>query len=420
MTRATILHVDLDAFFAAVEQRDRPDLRGRPVVVAVGGPGQRGVVSTASYEARAFGVRSAMPLRTAGALCPHAVYVPVDGRKYAAVSRQVMSILRRYSPVIEPVSIDEAFLDAAGSESLHGSPRQIAVSIRAAMRDELSLTASVGVARPSSWPRWPPTSQAGRACGGGARRRGRLPRAAAYRAPVGRRRADRSVPLAVRRPYHRRPGRPPGRPAHAPLRSTGAGAGGSRERHRPLTGGRRRAGALRQPRAHLRGRHERWEEIEATLLALSEGVAVRLREGRVTAQTVGVKVRDQAFETLTRQRTLPAPTDSTDVIWHTSLDLARPLVRGVRIRLLGVAASHLVEEEQLELFESLDDRRRRATAAADDVRRRFGSGAIVRGRLLGGSVAEPFERDPMKAPEARRVGHASADPAVETKDHGSG
>src|SRR5512140_1768625 len=104
----TILHVDLDAFFAAVEQRDRPELRGKPVIVGGGGPDQRGVVSAASYEARAFGVHSAMPLRTAGRLCPQGVFLPVDGRKYQHVSREVMAILRRFTPLVEPISIDEA------------------------------------------------------------------------------------------------------------------------------------------------------------------------------------------------------------------------------------------------------------------------------------------------------------------------
>ena len=120
MTGRTILHVDLDAFFAAVEQRDRPELRGRPVVVGGGTPDQRGVVSAASYEARRFGIHSAMPLRTAGALCPEAVFLPVDGRKYQAVSREVMAILRRFTPLVEPISIDEAFLDVTGSRALFG------------------------------------------------------------------------------------------------------------------------------------------------------------------------------------------------------------------------------------------------------------------------------------------------------------
>src|SRR5260370_86511 len=107
MEPRTILHVDLDAFFAAVEQRDRPELRGRPVVVGGGGPNQRGVVSAASYEARAFGVHSAMPLRQAGRLCPQAVFLPVDGTKYQSVSRDVMAILRPFSPLVEPISIGD-------------------------------------------------------------------------------------------------------------------------------------------------------------------------------------------------------------------------------------------------------------------------------------------------------------------------
>src|SRR5438128_4030134 len=118
VTLPVILHVDLDAFFAAVEQRDRPELRGRPVIVGGGGPNDRGVVSTCSYEARPFGVRSAMPLRTAAALCPDAIFVPVDGRKYAAESKRVMALLRRFTPLVEPVSIDEAFLDVTGTEGL--------------------------------------------------------------------------------------------------------------------------------------------------------------------------------------------------------------------------------------------------------------------------------------------------------------
>ena len=145
MSERVILHVDLDAFFAAVEQRDRPELRGRPVIVGGGGPNQRGVVSAASYEARVFGVQSAMPLRTAGRLCPQGVFLPVDGRKYQAVSREVMAILRRYTPQVQPISIDEAFLDVTGSQALFGDGEQIGRLIKAAIRDEVGLTASVGV-----------------------------------------------------------------------------------------------------------------------------------------------------------------------------------------------------------------------------------------------------------------------------------
>ncbi|MGQ9661800.1 MAG: DNA polymerase IV [Kiritimatiellia bacterium] len=145
-TNRTILHVDMDAFFASVEQRERPELRGRPVIV--GAPAdKRGVVAAASYEARAYGVRSAMPSRRAAALCPHAVFLPVNGALYAKVSRQIFRILERFTPLVEPVSIDEAFLDVTGARRLFGTGAEIAVRIKEAIRNETSLTASIGVAQ---------------------------------------------------------------------------------------------------------------------------------------------------------------------------------------------------------------------------------------------------------------------------------
>jgi DNA polymerase-4 len=143
-----VLHVDMDEFIAAVEVLRRPELRGKPVVVGGDGdPTKCGVVSTANYEARKFGVHSAMPLRTAYALCPTAVFLPVDGAKYMAVSGEVMTILRRYTPLVEPISIDEAFLDVTGSAALFGDGEAIGRRIRADVASELGLTISVGVAR---------------------------------------------------------------------------------------------------------------------------------------------------------------------------------------------------------------------------------------------------------------------------------
>src|SRR4029077_3198488 len=136
VSERVILHVDLDAFFAAVEQRDRPELRGRPVIVGGAGPNQRGVVSAASYEARVFGVQSAMPLRTAGRLCPQGVFLPVDGAKYGAASKQVMAVLRRFTPLVEPISIDEAFLDVTGSRRIFGDGEAIGRQIKDAVRAE--------------------------------------------------------------------------------------------------------------------------------------------------------------------------------------------------------------------------------------------------------------------------------------------
>lgn len=406
MRGATILHVDLDAFFAAVEQRDRPELRGKPVIVGGGGPNDRGVVSAASYEARRFGVRSAMPLRTAGALCPGGIFVPVDGRKYAAVSRQVMAILRRFTPLVEQISIDEAFLDVAGTEALHGSPVDIARSIKATIRGELELTASVGVA--------------------GTRLVAKI--ASDLRKPDG----LVVVPAGEEEAFL------------APLPISRLWGVGEKSRNVLAEYGvktigdlaalppdllQRRFGSM-GPVLHDRARgidptpvgdgeaaksvsHEHtfdrdtndWDTIERTLLALSEGVAGRLRAGGVKAGTIAVKIRDSGFDTLTRQRTLPEPTDQTDVIWHTALELVRPQAHGKTLRLLGVGASHLSDREQLSLFGG-DDRHEAATRATDAIRKRFGSKAITRARLLDSGVAEPFERDHLHAPEAPRVGRA--------------
>lgn len=405
MTRATILHVDLDAFFAAVEQRDRPELRGKPVAVGGGGASDRGVVSAASYEARRFGVHSAMPLRVAARLCPDLVFVPVDGRKYAAVSREVMAILRRYTPAVEQISIDEAFLDVAGSESLHGAPAHIARAIKRAVVVELGLTVSVGVAatklvakvasdldKPDGLVVVSPGTEA------------------AFLAPlpISRLWGVGSKTAAVLSEFGVRTiGDLAALPDDLLARRFGKQGPVLAQRARGLDASRVSDG---EPARSVSHEHTFAvdtadpEELERTLLALSEGVAGRLRAGGVKARTVAVKVRDSSFRTISRQRTLAEPTDQTEVVFAAACELARPQLLGIRVRLLGVAASHLGEGVQLPLFSSEDERRRKATAAADAIRRRYGSGAIRRARLLGSGVAEPFERDPMSAPEGGAIG----------------
>lgn len=395
----TILHVDLDAFFAAVEQRDRPELRGKPVVVGGGGPTDRGVVSAASYEARAFGIRSAMPLRTAGALCPKAVFLPVDGRKYAAVSRQVMAILHRFSPLVEQISIDEAFLDLTGTRALQGSGEQVAHAIKQAVRDELQLTASVGVAsnrlvakiasdlrKPDGLVVVAAGEEAGflaplpieRLWGVGASTRRAL-------ADYGVRTIGDLAALptdVVRRRFGRH-----GEDLIARARGVGE----------TLVGAESAAKSVSQEHTFDADTAD-WEVVEQTLLALSDGVAGRLRATGVRCSTVAVKIRDAAFVTITRQRTLPEPTDATDVLWRTVTSLARREVSGMRVRLLGVAASGLSDQQQLSLFDGDDVRRRSAVEAIDAVRRRFGNRAIRRARLLDARVGQPFERDPRRLP----------------------
>jgi DNA polymerase-4 len=401
-----ILHVDLDAFFAAVEQRDRPELRGKPVIVGGGGPTDRGVVSAASYEARAFGVHSAMPLRTAAALCPGGVFVPVDGARYMEVSREVMAILRRFTPGVEPISIDEAFLDVTGSQALFGDGESIGRQIRAAIRDEVRLTASVGVAttklvakvasdlrKPDALVVVPPGQEAaflaplaiGRLWGVGARTAEALREFGVT--TIG--------DLAALEPsvLERRFGK---HGAALAARARGIDAD-------PV--------ADRAPAKSIGHEHtfdvdtSDREVIERTLLAMAEGVAGRLRASGVKAATVTVKIRDATFRTITRQRTLPEPTDLTEPIWRAALELARPEVRAIRVRLLGVTASNLGERVQLQLFSSEGEgeggRGRRLIEAEDAIRRRFGERAVTRARLLGTGLPAPFERDPMTAPEHR-------------------
>jgi DNA polymerase-4 len=409
VTERTILHVDLDAFFAAVEQRDRPELRGKPVIVG-GIPPGRGVVSAASYEARVFGVRSAMSLTEAVRRCPHGVFLPVDGRRYQQASRDVMAILRRFTPQVEPISIDEAFLDVTGSLPLFGEGPQIAAMIKAAVRDDVGLTASVGVA----------TTKLVAKIASDLRK----PDGLVVVAPGDE--ATFLAPLPIWRLWG------VGEKTAAVLAEYGVKTIGDLAALPPDQLTRRfgkhggslalRAQGLDDDPVHEGDPaksvgHEHTfdtdtldaETIERTLLAMSEGVAGRLRSAGVRASTIAVKVRDSSFRTITRQRTLREPTDLTEPIYRAALELARPEVRGIHIRLLGVTASNLGEREQLAMFADEDPRRRKAIEATDTLRRRYGSGVVTRGRLVGSGLPAPFERDP-RNPLDRRARGVPTDP----------
>ena len=411
MSERVILHVDLDAFFAAVEQRDRPELRGKPVIVGGGGPNQRGVVSAASYEARKFGVQSAMPLRTAGRLCPHGVFLPVDGRKYQSVSREVMAILRRFTPQVQPISIDEAFLDVTGSQALFGNGEAIGRTIKATIRAEVGLTASVGVGttklvakiaselrKPDGLVVVPPGGEA------------------AFLAPL---------------PISRLWG-VGGKTAEA-LRDFGVVTIGDLAGLPPDALVRRfgKHGAALVDRAHGRDPdpvatgdpaksigHEHTfdvdtadrEVIERTLLGMADGVAWRLRASGLTAVTVTLKLRDSSFTTITRQTGLEVPADLTEPIYEAAVGLLRRELHGQRIRLVGVTASNFRDREQLALFGDDDPRRRQTAEALDRIRRKYGERAVTRARLVRAGIPAPFERDPMTAVDARPGGrHEEAD-----------
>ncbi len=412
----TILHVDLDAFFASVEQRDHPELRGRPVIVGGGGPDQRGVVSAASYEARRFGVHSAMSLREAGRRCPDGVFVPVDGRRYQQASRDVMAVLRRFTPLVEPISIDEAFLDVTATANLFGDGPTIARRIKDEVRADVGLTVSVGVAT---------TKLVAKVASDLRKPDGLVVVApgdeAAFLAPLPISRlwgVGERTGLALADYGVRTIGDLAALPEDVVVRRFGKFGASLVARARGFDADPVHDGDPAKSVGHEHtfdvDTSDR-ETIERALLGMADGVAARLRSAGVRAGTVAVKIRDSSFRTVTRQRTLAEPTDMTEPIYRVALELARPEVRGIRVRLLGVTASNLGDREQLSMFSDEDPRRRRATAAADAVRRRYGEDAVTRARLLGAGLPAPFERDP-RNPLDRRARGVPTDPEASEGD----
>jgi DNA polymerase-4 len=402
----SILHVDMDAFYAAVEQRDRPELRGRPVVVGAdprGGRG-RGVVSTASYEARRFGIASAMPISQAYRLCPGAVYLPVDMEKYAEVSAEVMAILRDFTDRVEPISIDEAFLDVTGSRRALGSGEAIARALKDRLRDATALTASVGLAanklvakiasdlrKPDGLVVVPPGTEAAflaplpvrRLWGIGPRMEERLLKAGIH--TIGQLAAQGEAVLERRFGTH----------GQDLLRL----ARGLDEREVESHAG--EAKSVGQEHTYERDTADRGQH-RRTLRNLCDGVARRLREQRLQASTVTLKHRDESFHTVTRATTLASPTDSSDALFRAAWRLLEGLPGGGKVRLLGVYASHFEAGKQLKLDLLKEPE---AEAAADRVRdavaRRFGDGALTRASLL---VYPERREGPRRRSDRRRDG----------------
>jgi DNA polymerase-4 len=386
----TMLHVDMDAFFASVEIKKRPELRGRPVVV---GGGQRGVVAAASYEARRYGVRSAMSMSQALRRCPDAVVLPPDRAAYSAASAQVMGILRDITPLVEPLSLDEAFLDVAGAVRLRGRPGLIAAAIRDRIAAELGLTCSVGVA---------PTKFVAKLASARCKPNGMLV------VPVARV-LDFLHPLPVTalwgvgertaEPLHRLGIRTIGELAALPFDTLRRAVG---------TAGAEHLAALAQgidPRPVHPHEVEKSisadrtldadltadAEVRRELLRLAEEVGSRVRNRGFAARTVGIKIRFADFRTVTRVRTLPAWTQSTAEIFETAVELYAALgLDRPRIRLVGVKceslreADSIAEQLTLDLAGAQPHALPRTTPdrAVDAARARFGAGAVRPGSLL--------------------------------------
>ncbi len=381
-----ILHIDMDAFFASVEQRDHPELRGRPVVV--GGACGRGVVAAASYEARRYGIHSAMPMFKALQRCPHVIVAASRRGRYQEVSRSVMTILHRYSPVVEQVSIDEAYLDASGCSRLHGSPENMARAIKADIRSAVCLTCSIGVAplkflakiasdmhKPDGLTVIEPGAQSNfitalsvKKVPGVGKQAYRLLKQMGIKT-LGDVRASAPALLVDRlgkfgyRLMDLAHGRDESSVTpHSPAKSI------STERTLP---------------ADIRDR----EALGRHLLAQSQEVGRQLRRQGFVARTITLKLKDCEFRQITRSTTLDHPTQGSETIYRSALVLLSNQAIDKPIRLIGVGASALMADTtpvQASLFADLDPQEnewRKVDRAIDRIAERFGRSAVHRGSL---------------------------------------
>ena len=378
-----ILHVDMDAFYASVEVRDRPELRGQPVVVG-GNPERRGVVSAANYAARRYGIHSAMPTRTAARLCPHAVFLPVRMHHYAAVSRQLGDILRRYTPLVEPLGLDEAFLDVTASQRLYGPAPQIGRRIRDELRSELGLVASVGVA-PNKFL---------------AKLASDIEKPDGFVVVEPEAVLDFLAPLPVTRLWG------VGKACEQRLHALGIQRVGDLH-GRPVAWTVQHLGKLGKQlwelalgiderpvvadRAAKSISHETTfsqdvadhDRLIATLSTLTDRVAHRLRNKDLYAGTIQVKVRFADFATVTRAKRLAVPCRGTREIWRAgrALFVEARRVRSQSVRLLGIGVTDLIRaSSQRELFDSDPDQGEdRVDDLTDRLVERFGERALHRG-----------------------------------------
>ena len=379
-----ILHVDMDAFFASVEQRDHPAWVGQPVIVGAG-PQERGVVSAASYEARKFGVRSAMPSRTAYKLCPHGIFVPPHLHKYSEASDQIMAIHETFTPLIQPVSIDEAFLDVTGSLQIFGEALTIAKRIKAEIHAQAGLTASVGVA-PNKFL---------------AKLGSDLNKPDGLTVITEANKIEILAPLPVSKIWG------VGKVTEKRLLEMGLTTIGDIQRL-PLPELQQRFGNLAEHlQALARGEDDRVveangaaksigsehtfavdtadiDQIKKCLLEQCEEVGTRLRQEKIAARTVQLKLRYADFTTLTRRRTLPQPTQDEMQLYEVAGQLlTAEAIGGQRLRLIGITGSNLTAPEiQNDLFDQTTEKRTRLARAVDELRGKLGPGAVRRGTAL--------------------------------------
>jgi DNA polymerase-4 len=385
LRRSSIMHVDMDAFFVLVELRTRPELRGKPVIV--GYPADRSVVLSASYEARAFGVKSSMPMVIAARMCPKAVIIEPRHKLYYEVSAQLMAIFESITELVEPLSVDEAFLDVGGAIRRLGPPREIGELIRRRVADELGITASVGIAASKFVAKIASTR-----CKPDGLLLIRPEETVPYlhSLPVG---ALWGVGAKTAEVLARMGIRTVADLAATPLASLKKALGATGEHVYQLSWG-------IDPRPVTPVRLEKSIGAEETfavdtgddavlhreLLRLSHRTAERLRSSGMVARTVALKLRYADFSTITRSRTVHTPVDSAQLIYAVAIQLLESIGdRAMTVRLVGVRAEQLEDAAQTSLQLSLDrrdDNWRAAEQALDKVSRKFGNKTVLPARLL--------------------------------------
>ncbi len=386
-----LAHVDMDAFYASVEVRDRPALAGKPVIV---GGGMRGVVSAASYQARRWGVRSAMPMYQARRLCPQGVFLPVRMARYRQVSRQVMEVLSRFSPLLEPVSVDEAYLDLGGTEGLWGPPRQAGETIKRAVREATGLTCSVGLA---------PLRFLAKIASDRDKPDGLtvvedvesfLETVSLAEVPgVGQSTRRRLEAMGIRRLVEVR-GLGPDRLERAlgamGLRLWDLARGVDPRGVTP----RRAVKSLSHEVTLARDTADR-ERLEAVLLGLCQRLCRRLRRQGLSGRVVTLKLKHADMRLVTRRQSLPRPCDQAGPLFRAARHLLGAYGSPGPFRLIGVGISGLEPSQRqvAELFRRREEERQAALARAEDqICRRFGEQALTRARILTAGERSPKPR----------------------------
>ncbi|QUD88179.1 DNA polymerase IV [Phenylobacterium montanum] len=384
LDRLAIAHMDCDAFYASVEKRDRPELRDQPVIV---GGGKRGVVSTCCYIARIYGVRSAMPMFQALRLCPQAVVLKPDFAKYKADSRRIMEKLEALTPLVQPLSLDEAWLDLSGCERLHGGPAAwVLARLQAEIEREVGITVSVGLA---------PNKFLAKIASDLDKPRGFSVIGAAEAKSFLATKPVRILPgvgPALAASLEKQGFRTVGDLARAEPKALAARWGSHGLRLSQLAAGEdSRIVDPEQARKSISAETTFMEDLsglerlEDRLLPLCERVARTARREGVAGRVASLKLKTAGFQIISRRRTLPAPTQTAKVLFATAREMLAAEVGAGPFRLIGAGLSDFVDAaEGLDLFADTERRARKSETAIDALRGKFGAGAVVTGRVLKG------------------------------------